>query len=69
MKKILYMLLCLFLLVGCTHQTGGNTGSISTPPSITTPINTLKLEDHDQIMQRDFYSIAGEYINPTGETI
>ena len=24
MKKILYMLLCLFLLVGCTHQTGGN---------------------------------------------
>lgn len=24
MKKILYMLLCIFMLVGCTHQTGGN---------------------------------------------
>lgn len=27
MKKILYMLLCLFLLVSCTHQSGGNNGT------------------------------------------
>ena len=25
MKKILYMLLCVLMLVGCTHQTDGNT--------------------------------------------
>lgn len=36
MKKILYMLLCILMLVGCTHQTGGNTGTSSS----TTTSNT-----------------------------
>ena len=56
MKKILYMLLCLFLLVGCTHQTGDNT-------------ETLFSKYHDQIMNGDFSAIAGEYVNPEGHTI
>ena len=40
MKKILYMLLCIFMLIGCTQQTGGNTGSSSTTTSNTDPVVT-----------------------------
>ena len=40
MKKILYMLLCVLMLIGCTHQTGGNTGSSSTTTNNTDPVVT-----------------------------
>lgn len=74
MKKILYMLLCILMLVGCTHQSNTGTSAstsnsdlvvTTTTPAVTTTTNYPKLEYHDQIMKGDFSSIAGEYINPT----
>lgn len=48
MKKILYMLLCLFLLVGCTHQTGGNTPIMKDPIELLNENNTIAIIEQKQ---------------------
>lgn len=66
MKKILYMLLCLFLLVSCTHQTDGNTGSSSTTTdpvvttTITKPTTTTTLNEQEPFILKGIYKNDNE---------
>lgn len=56
-SKVIITLLILIGLVGCSNK-----------PNNTEEDSSTKL-DHDQIMQGDFSSISGEYVNSKGESV
>ena len=74
MKKILYMLLCVLMLVGCTHQTGGNTESSATTTSTTPVVTTtppkpiITTSTTFQLNDQSPFAIEGIYKNDNNST-